>query len=119
MFQANQAFQQIVEATGGVESPFYQKGWVGGAIFATIVGFIIIGGIKSIGRVTEKLVPFMAIVYVLSCLVIIFSNYNLIPETLTKIFSSTVKVIGSIYVLSATSGSVMIVAGLELIKITL
>ena len=39
--------------------------------------------------------------------------------SLAKIFSKTVKVIGSIYVLSATSGSVMIVAGLELIKITL
>jgi len=108
MFQANQAFQQIVEATGGNESPFYQKGWVGGAIFATIVGFIIIGGIKSIGRVTEKLVPFMAIVYVLSCLVIIFSNYNLIPETLTKIFSSAFSV-------DATTGGILgaMIAGVK------
>ena len=57
MFQANQAFQQIVEASGGVESPLYQKGWLGGLIFAFVVGLIILGGIKSIGRVTEKLVP--------------------------------------------------------------
>ena len=71
MFQANQAFQQIVEASGGIESPLYQKGWLGGLIFAFVVGLIILGGIKSIGKVTEKLVPMMAIIYILSCLIIL------------------------------------------------
>ena len=70
MLQANQAFQQIVEATGGVSSPLYGKGWFGGTIFAIIVGFIIIGGIKSIGKVTERLVPLMGLIYVISCLLI-------------------------------------------------
>ena len=37
-FKPNQAFQQIVEASGGVESPLYQKGWLGGLIFAFVVG---------------------------------------------------------------------------------
>ena len=88
MFQANQAFQQIVEATGSENSPLFNKGWLGGIIFSLIVGFIIIGGIKSIGKVTEKLVPLMAFIYVFSCLYIIISNVGLIPETIYKIFSS-------------------------------
>ena len=88
MFQANQAFQQIVEATGSENSPLFNKGWLGGIVFAFIVGFIIIGGIKSIGKVTERLVPLMAFIYVFSCLYIIISNFSLIPETIYKIFSS-------------------------------
>ncbi len=88
MFQANQAFQQIVEATGSNESPLYNKGWLGGLIFAFFVGSIIIGGIKSIGKVTEKLVPLMGLIYVLSCLFIIITNINLLPETIVKVFSS-------------------------------
>ena len=96
MFQANQAFQQIVEATGSQDSPFYDKGWLGGLIFALIVGFIIIGGIKSIGRVTEKLVPFMAFVYVISCLYIIFSNINLLPESLARIFENAFNIDASV-----------------------
>lgn len=92
MFQANQAFQQIVIATGGNESFFFGKGWLGGLLLAIIVGLIIIGGIKSIGKVTEKLVPLMGILYVLSCLVIIFTNFSLIPETLVKIFNGAFSV---------------------------
>ena len=82
------AFQQIVEASGGMESPLYQKGWLGGSIFALVVGLIIIGGIRSIGKVTEKLVPMMAILYITSCLYIIISNYHLIPQTFNQIFLS-------------------------------
>lgn len=92
MFQANQAFQQIVIATGGTESFFFGKGWLGGLLLAIIVGLIIIGGIKSIGKVTEKLVPLMGILYVLSCLVIIFTNFSLLPETLVKIFNGAFSV---------------------------
>jgi len=88
MFQANQAFQQIVEASGGTESPLYEKGWLGGLIFASIVGLIIIGGIKSIGKVTEKLVPLMAFLYLTSCLIIIFSNFEKIPQTFVLILES-------------------------------
>ena len=92
MFQANQAYQQIVEATGGINSFLYEKGWLAGLIFSIIVGSIIIGGIKSIGKVTEKLVPLMAFVYVFSCLYIIFSNFEMLPETLSKIFMSAFSV---------------------------
>ncbi len=87
MFQANQAFQQIVEATGGNQSVLNGKGWLGGIIFAVVAGSIIIGGIKSIGKVTEKLVPIMAFIYVFSCLFIIFTNIHLIPSSLYTVFS--------------------------------
>ena len=86
MFQANQAFQQIIIASGGENSPFYERGWLGGLVFAFIVGSIIIGGIKSIGKVTEKLVPIMGGLYCLACVYIIFTNYTLIPETFYVIF---------------------------------
>ena len=88
MFQANQAFQQILEATGGKDSFLYGKAWLGGILFAFVVGLIIVGGIKSIGKVTEKLVPIMGIFYVVSCLYIICSNLTLVPETIEKIFLS-------------------------------
>ena len=108
MFQANQAFQQVVEASGGVDSPLYNKGWIGGSIFALIVGIIIFGGIKSIGKVTEKLVPFMGLIYVCSCLIIIFNNFFDLPETFKLIFSSA-------FNLEATTGGVIgsMIAGIK------
>ena len=96
MFQANQAFQQIVVATGSENSFFYNKGWLGGSIFALIVGFIIIGGIKSIGKVTSKLVPIMGMAYVLSCLYIILSNFHLLPDSIYKIFSNAFTIDASV-----------------------
>ena len=105
MFQANQAFQQIIIATGGADSFFFDKGWLGGLIFSIVVGLIIIGGIKSIGKVTSKLVPFMGGVYCLTCLFIIFSNYSEIPNAISLIvngaFNSQATVGGIIGVMLA------------------
>ena len=108
MFQANQAFQQIVEASGGLNSPLYNKGWLGGSVFAVIVGLIIFGGIKSIGKVTEKLVPLMALVYVSSCILIIGNNFSSLPETFKLIF------VGA-FSLEATTGGVIgsMIAGIK------
>lgn len=92
MFQANQAFQQIVLATGGENSFFYNKGWLGGIFFALVVGSIIIGGIKSIGKVTEKLVPIMGVIYCLGCLYIIIGNISLLPKTIQIIFDGAFSV---------------------------
>ena len=88
MFQANQAFQQIVIATGSENSFLYGKGWLGGVFFAIVVGSIIVGGIKSIGRVTEKLVPLMGTLYCVTCIYIIFSNYTEIPKTINLVLSN-------------------------------
>ena len=49
---------------------------------------MIIGGIKRIASVTEKVVPFMAIIYVIACLFIILSNFNYIDDAFGLIFSN-------------------------------
>lgn len=58
-----------------------------GVVMAIVVGIIIIGGIKRIASVTEKVVPFMAVLYLLACLYIILSNFTLIDDAFGAIFS--------------------------------
>lgn len=84
MFQVNQAFQQFSGVTGDFMTG---SGWIFGFVMATLVAIVIIGGIKSIARVTEKIVPFMCGVYVLAALVIIFKHYADVPATFLLIFS--------------------------------
>lgn len=76
MFQSNQAFAQLSsqfkEVIPGVEG----YGAYFGIIIAVLVGFVIIGGIKSIAKVTEKIVPFMAVLYVGTALIIIGMNIS-------------------------------------------
>lgn len=79
MVQVNQAAQQFIDVTGGTESFLYNKSWIFGAVMAVIVAVIIIGGIKSIARVTDKIVPFMVGVYVLGALVVLGANASEIP----------------------------------------
>jgi alanine or glycine:cation symporter, AGCS family len=70
MFQANQAFSQLTYLIPEIAD----HGLWFGVILAILVGFVIIGGIKSIARVTDKIVPFMAAIYVLTAAVIIIMN---------------------------------------------
>ncbi|KJE34526.1 alanine glycine permease [Thalassospira sp. HJ] len=86
MFQANQAFQQIVNVTGGDESFLAGSGWLFGLVMAIVVGVVIIGGIKSIAKVTEKIVPFMAVIYVTAGMIIILSNISMIGDAFAQIF---------------------------------
>jgi AGCS family alanine or glycine:cation symporter len=83
-FQSNQAAVQIVSllgiSGGGV-------GFVIGVIMAILVGIVIIGGIKRIAKITEKIVPFMAVIYVVAALIIIFSNIEHIGTATSMIFS--------------------------------
>ncbi len=72
MFQANQAFAQLAYVAPGVSN----HGFWFGVIVAILVGVVIIGGIKSIANVTDKIVPFMAVIYVGTALVIIFMNIS-------------------------------------------
>ncbi len=84
MFQANQAavqFNSMVGATSG------SSGLIFGVVLATVVALVIIGGIKRIGLVTERVVPFMCGVYVLAALIIIVANAPEIPAALGKIVS--------------------------------
>ena len=62
--------------------------YVTGAIAALLVGIVILGGIVRIGKVTEKLVPFMALIYVVSGLAIIILNIGKLPEALSLIIGS-------------------------------
>lgn len=87
MFQSNQATQQIVNVTGGADSPVADVRWAVGLCFAIAVGIVIIGGIRSIARVTEKVVPFMAALYVLACLTVIAFNFSAVPDAFGQIVS--------------------------------
>ena len=86
MVQINQATALLTEATGGVDSFLYQRGWIFGVTMAVIVGIIIIGGIKSIARVTDKIVPFMVGIYVVAALIVLAMNVSAIPAAFGEIF---------------------------------
>ncbi|HLF31067.1 MAG TPA: alanine/glycine:cation symporter family protein [Xanthomonadales bacterium] len=86
MFQANQSFKQVVAVTGGDLSWLADKGWLYGVVIATLVGLVIIGGIQGIARVTSKIVPFMAILYVGAGLLIILMNFSALPSAFVAIF---------------------------------
>ncbi|WP_299641055.1 alanine/glycine:cation symporter family protein [uncultured Ruegeria sp.] len=81
MFQANQAHQQIAGIVGDY------PGWITGLVFAAVVFMVIVGGLKSIARVTEKVVPFMGVLYVLTALVIILMNADMIGWAFGQIFA--------------------------------
>jgi AGCS family alanine or glycine:cation symporter len=85
MFQSNQAFVQFVAATGGEESLAAEWGWLFGLGLALLVGLVIMGGIQSIARVTAKLVPIMAVVYISTALFVILYNADRIPAGITAI----------------------------------
>lgn len=88
MFQSNQAYVQFLTITGGESSFFADKGWLFGLAIATAVGLVIIGGIRSIAAVAARLVPFMAILYILSCLVIIGMSADQVPGAISLILGS-------------------------------
>ena len=82
--QSNQAAMQLVNSfgmTGGNARTII------GLIMMGFVGIIIIGGIKRIATVTEKIVPFMALIYILACLYIIGSNFSFVDDAFGMIFS--------------------------------
>ncbi|MDQ7916110.1 amino acid carrier protein [Mesonia sp. MT50] len=83
MLQSNQAFKIVSE-----QIPFLQgHGFWFGVIFALLVGAVILGGINSIARVTGRVVPFMAAVYILGCLVVIGFNIENIGSAFAAIFN--------------------------------
>jgi AGCS family alanine or glycine:cation symporter len=83
MIQANQAYAQVAQTLGAdsVSSLTF------GIIMALAVGLVIMGGIKSIARVSDKIVPFMVAVYVLFALLIIGANISHIDEAFTQIWN--------------------------------
>ena len=95
--QSNQA-TIVLKDLMGLESN--AAGAIIGVVIAVIVGIIIIGGIKRIATVTEKVVPFMALMYLLACLYIILSNFTFIDDAfrliITEAFNPTAIGVGSV-----------------------
>lgn len=83
MFQANQTFGNISQMIPIVKDYSILFG-IG---LALLVGFVILGGIKSIAKVTEKIVPIMAGIYIFTSLFIIFTNINHIGEVIKMIYN--------------------------------
>lgn len=73
------AIANIVEENVGIQ------GWIVGLAVAALTGVVIFGGIKSIANVCEKLVPFMAVFYVVGCLIILGINYDFIIPAIKTI----------------------------------
>lgn len=71
-----------------VNETFQISPWITGIILTVLTAIVIIGGIKSIAKVCERLVPFMAIFYVLGCSIILILNVSTIPATIKLIFES-------------------------------
>lgn len=91
MFQANQAAAQFVKLFNleGGNGAFYF-----GLVMAALVAVVIIGGIKRIAKVTEKVVPFMAGIYVLAALIILAVNYRHIGDAFLLIFEGAFSGLG-------------------------
>ncbi|MBW2273780.1 MAG: alanine:cation symporter family protein [Deltaproteobacteria bacterium] len=79
MFQSNQAYVQLVGVTGGEASFFATRGWLFGLVLAGLVGVVIVGGIRTIAEVTQRLVPFMALLYAAMAIVVIGANAEKLP----------------------------------------
>lgn len=82
MFQANQAFAQL----SGEFPAIANMGVWFGIVLALLVGIVIIGGIKSIAKVTDKIVPFMAGLYILFSLIIIGMNFGNVGDVFVEIY---------------------------------
>ena len=87
MFQSNQAFNQVLFITGGEDGIMAGRGWIFGLVIAGVVAAVIIGGLKSIARVTSRLVPFMAVAYIGLGLLVIALNVERLPWAVSAIFS--------------------------------
>ncbi|WP_442267745.1 alanine/glycine:cation symporter family protein [Tenacibaculum sp. ZS6-P6] len=81
--QSNQA-TVVIKKLMNLESS--SAGAIIGLVLALVVGIIIIGGIKRIATVTEKVVPFMALLYLLACLYILGANFSLVDDAISLIF---------------------------------
>lgn len=80
MVQSN-SIAAVVEAGFGVPT------WLTGVVLTVLTGFVLLGGIRRIGAVAEKLVPFMCIAYIVVALLVLFLNLGQIPAALGLVFS--------------------------------
>ncbi len=81
MVQAN-SISSLMQETFGVDT------WMTGICLAVLTAIVILGGIRSIARVCEGLVPFMAVTYVVGCVILLVINRETIPDTISLILNS-------------------------------
>lgn len=94
MFQVNQAFQLVENITGGEASFLHGRGWMFGVVMAVLVGIVIIGGIQKIAKVTDKIVPFMVVIYVAASLFVLIAKYDMIGDAFVQIFDGAFRAEG-------------------------
>lgn len=82
-FQVNQSMNAVQESIPWLAG----APWAYGLLMTVITGIVILGGIKRIANVADKLVPLMAGVYIVGCIVVIVSNASVVPEALARIFT--------------------------------
>lgn len=85
-FQVNQSLNALQETIPVLAT----YGWVYGLIMTVLVGIVIIGGIRRIASVADKIVPVMAVVYVGAALTVIFANAAAVPAAIAEIFRQAV-----------------------------
>lgn len=88
MFQSNQAYTQVLTITGGENSFLYGRGWLFGLLMASTVALVIVGGIRSIAAAAARIVPTMAVLYVVSAMLIIAMSAEHFSEAISLIFNS-------------------------------
>lgn len=77
---------QINQLSTFVSSEYNISSLVTGIIFAILIFYILLGGLKRISQITSKLVPFMSVLYALMCILILVLNYDKIASTFASIF---------------------------------
>ncbi|MBM4203823.1 MAG: alanine:cation symporter family protein [Gammaproteobacteria bacterium] len=86
MFQSNQSAAILIDITGGDASPIAGMGWLVGLIMAIAVGVITLGGIRSIAATTVRMVPFMALLYIVLALLVILLDIERLPKAVARIW---------------------------------
>ena len=104
--QANAISENLSLVMDGWIQPNYTK-MITGFVLAALVGFVVIGGVKSIARWCTTLVPMMALLYVLGCIYILFVNHAYLSEAISLIFREafSIKAVGG-----GTAGTVIMLA---------
>lgn len=77
---------QVNSIAGNMTSAFSVPAWVTGIVLVIIAALVILGGLKRVASVSEKLVPFMALLYIIGALVVILSNAAVVPQVFASIF---------------------------------
>ena len=88
MFQSNQAYVQMLSITGDEASFLYGRGWLFGLLMGATVALVILGGIRSIANVAARIVPTMAVLYVVSAVVIIAMSAEHLGSAIVLIVDS-------------------------------